>query len=553
LIQADSKVKLHYMNIPFVKNPEIKSFRVILSSIFIWALLIRLIFIIQSFNTPILGGLSLDSDMYDKFAVTLLEDGITDKTQIYGNSFYSYFLAGIYALFGLNHLPVALIQAFLDSINCLLVFFIAKYCFNRTTGLMAAGIYALYGLVIFYSGIILPPVLTIFLSLSGAACLMKGLDKQDNRFYFAAGISLAATALAQPHFSAVILLVLEWISIRQSKRETFGPALKTVGAFLLGVILILGLMAWRHYASAGVSSPFAVQRGINFYIGNNPDAHGYYRTPEGMAAHPIKIVESSIEKARKITGHDLSPAEASQYWMGQGMTFLKEHPGRAIILYLKKLILFWRAEEIPSSIDFNLSKRFTPLLSLPFINFGSMAPLALIGIYLAWRQHRRAQIPVMFVSGLMLAVILFFVNERYRLPAVPFLIMFAALALTEGWQAFKRRDKNNLIKGTAALFILVLLINRPLALASAAKTSNQGTHYFNLGVTYQKQDDLRAAETAYQQALSLCPDYPDVFNNLGLIYETRGQKNRARQAYRKALTLDPDFPQAQLNLQLLDQ
>ena len=521
-------------------------------AILVWALFLRLVFIFQSLPTPIFNGLSLDSALYDRVALNILAGSTPDSAHVFANVFYAYFLAGIYFIFGSSHLAVVLIQALLDTLSCGLIFFITRRIWGQATGLIAAALYAFYGLAVFYTGILLPPVVTIFLALAAAASLAKGRAQDDTRFIFGSGILLGAAALARPHLTLIIALTILWFLVGWRKKAARFPGRKAAALFAAGVILVFGMMAGLNATRTGIFSPFAAQGGINFYIGNNPQARGYYRTPDEMAAYPVRLVESALKQAREISGRDLTPAQASAFWRNRALTFLKDRPGAATVLYMKKLALFWRAEEIPSSINFNLSKRFTPIFRLPLLGFGLIAPLALIGLFLAVRLNRPAEIPGIFAAGQMLAVILFFVNERYRLPAVPFLIMFAAGTLNESWQAFRRRDKKRLLGGIGIGFILLAVINMPVPFVQEAMTYNQSIHYFNLGVTYQKQGELEKAERAYRQTLNLYPAFPDVYNNLGLIHEQRGQLDQARAAYKKALALDPHFTQAHLNLNLIN-
>lgn len=73
------------------------------------------------------------------------------------------------------------------------------------------------------------------------------------------------------------------------------------------------------------------------------------------------------------------------------------------------------------------------------------------------------------------------------------------------------------------------------------------TGYFKLGTTYSRMLCVNEAVAAYQQALRLRPDYPEVVNNLGLVYAARGEFDLAEVLYRGLLADNPDYFDAHIN------
>ncbi len=72
-----------------------------------------------------------------------------------------------------------------------------------------------------------------------------------------------------------------------------------------------------------------------------------------------------------------------------------------------------------------------------------------------------------------------------------------------------------------------------------------------LGMAYWGKGDYQKASEAYQQALSLDPDYPLVFNNLGSLHlslflrdKKRADINKAFDYFKKAIALDPELVSA---------
>ena len=64
-----------------------------------------------------------------------------------------------------------------------------------------------------------------------------------------------------------------------------------------------------------------------------------------------------------------------------------------------------------------------------FGHFGVLIPLAALGMFLAWPERRRLAILYAMTGIYSVSVLLFYVFARYRLPLVPFFMLFAAAAL----------------------------------------------------------------------------------------------------------------------------
>jgi len=65
--------------------------------------------------------------------------------------------------------------------------------------------------------------------------------------------------------------------------------------------------------------------------------------------------------------------------------------------------------------------------------------------------------------------------------------------------------------------------------------------YLNLGMLYDKTDQLERAERTYRQVVEFDPNNPDVYNNLGYMWAVRGIRlDEARRMIEKALELAPN-------------
>jgi len=72
--------------------------------------------------------------------------------------------------------------------------------------------------------------------------------------------------------------------------------------------------------------------------------------------------------------------------------------------------------------------------------------------------------------------------------------------------------------------------------------------YFDMGITYRDQGDLRRAAIAYRHALTLRPDFWEAHSNLGVVLHDQGKLDEAVAEYRSAKRLKPEEASVRNNL-----
>ena len=73
-------------------------------------------------------------------------------------------------------------------------------------------------------------------------------------------------------------------------------------------------------------------------------------------------------------------------------------------------------------------------------------------------------------------------------------------------------------------------------------------YFYNQGLVHQQLNQLREAERAYRQALSLKGDYVEALGNLGNVLREQGELDAACATYRQVLTMNPGHPEGYNNL-----
>ncbi len=70
----------------------------------------------------------------------------------------------------------------------------------------------------------------------------------------------------------------------------------------------------------------------------------------------------------------------------------------------------------------------------------------------------------------------------------------------------------------------------------------------NLGNVLREQGELDAACVTYRQVLTMNPGHPEGYNNLGVVLKEQGKRDEARDAYQRAVALNPENAEAHYNL-----
>jgi len=521
-----------------VLKPEI-----LLVGVFFLALFIRLLYLNQITSTPLFHGLAVDDEKYESFALQILKGNFTHKDFIYLNALYPFFLALIYLIFGHSNLSVVLIQGIIDSISCVVIYYIASILFNKKVGIIAALTYACYGIAIFYTGILLAPTVVIFFTLLFIASLLFAQETRRTLIFFISGILFGFVVLARPNVSLFLFFLPMWFFTVLKNKVGIRKSIQGSLLLLVGFLMIISLITVRNYSIEKRFSPFSVQGGINFYTGNNPKAQGHFMSPHGISISPVEQVKTSIHHAEQESGERLTPSQSSRYWFFKGLQFIKNNPLDALNLYTKKFALFWRKEEIPLNINYSLSKTLVPIFRLPFFSFGIIAPFAILGIILFTRRKSNLLL-TLFIFSYMVSVIIFFISARYRLPITPFLIIYSSYTIYHLVEMINAKE----VKGITILGVILILIFLGMNKNFAYFEIVPASHYNNLGKIYCKEGLLDKAIVELRNALSNDPHFVEAHCNLGIAYLRKGLIKGAINEYKKALKINPNYAVAHYNL-----
>lgn len=490
-----------------------------------------------------------DMKFYSDWAQRIAAGDLTDHRAFYGLPGYPYLLGGIYALFGHDSFAVGVV-GFLQTLSeagiALLIFQIGKWAFPEPHARIVGGLAAL-GWIFFQPAqtfsVILMPTTWAVLTFWGVFCWSVHSESRSRwRPWLGMGLltGLVATMVATVLFILPISLA---VAVRNLRKPA---AVLTAAACLFGGVFFGASPCWIHnYFIAGEPVLLSAHSGLNFWVGNNPTANGYPKLPPGLRGTQEGMLKDSIRIPEQEAGHPLKRVEVSRYWSAKADAYIHEHPQEWLGLMVTKIKNVWNAAQYDDlSIITALDEEG---VLTPGLRFGLVAVLALAGVALAWRRAPRAVWIMAAVALHMAALLPVFVTERYRLAAVPGLLLLAAFGLVELWDALASRRWGRasvwLGAGTAALVLVTL---------PPHEESLWWLDTYNTGLKLLVNGDIKRALPKLERAYAYAPGNADVNSTLGNFWFRAHKYQHARYFYQQALKLNAQNLSALNNLALLD-
>gem|GEM_PF-2194547 len=215
-----------------------------------------------------------DARDYDQQAHTLAQTGtFQDNGAItaYRPIGYVAFLAGLYKIFGHTFLLPQLANIILDVLTLFLLWNLFSKWKNEKTALAACTVLAFYLPEVYSTQYLLSEQLFVFLWM---LCIyLFELHREKRLPAFLSGLSFGLAALVRP-------VVLAWAVIPAASAALQRRRIRLL-LFLLAALLVILPWSYRNYKTFGVWT-LSTHSGINFWMGANPQATGYYHLPDSL-------------------------------------------------------------------------------------------------------------------------------------------------------------------------------------------------------------------------------------------------------------------------------
>jgi tetratricopeptide (TPR) repeat protein len=528
--------------------------------LFLLTFCVRLYVVVRLCFMPFFIPNGGDMKFYSDWALRVAHGAWTDHQAFYGLPGYPFLLAGLYKILNFDTFGVSifagLIQSLADAFTAVFIWKIAVEAFSEgeqdsaasATGWMAAVGWALYQPAQAFSAVLMPTALAVTAYWYCVWVLMRRRDRFSIWLpWLPIGVLIGFQAMIVATILFAVPLALASIVLRwkKSKIENRKSKIQPLAATAL---LIAGLYlgaspCWIHnYFVAHEPVMLSAHSGLNFYIGNNPIATGYPKMPPGMSAGQQGMLKDSITMAEKAEGRPLRHYQVSQYWAAKAHDYIANHRADWLRLMGRKFVNFWNSFQYD---DLSLITLFDHAgLLAPGPRFGWVAALAIPGILMVLLgRRRRAGWIVAAVLLHMAALMPVFVTERYRLAAVPGLLLLGAYGLWEFWSFLNRARWMPAISYACVGLVAAFCVATPPADAALWSLD-----YYNTGIKALDQGDYGAARGDLETAYRYVPGNAEVNFSLGLLWQSQGDTRRAEIFYARALELNPRHAGAWNNL-----
>ncbi len=539
--------------------------------VFAGVLCLRLIVLARLSASSFLLPNSGDMQFYNEWARRILAGQWTDHHAFYGLPLYPYFLAFLYRLFGYSPFLPGFLQAVLDAGTGAILYKLAVKIFGTAPapkanqrdddmpdlssryGGKCIGVMAALGWGFFlpeqaYAAILMPTAGLVFAFwfIVWQIVSHPELPTRLNAWLMGMLIGFTAMGVATILFLVPLLLAaffFKW-KTRTSQHAVWRSQLATAAFLLLGI----GMGAspcWIHnYFIARDPVFLSAHSGVNFWIGNNPVATGYPRFPPGLHAGQKAMLQDSITTAEQVAGRSLKRSEVSAYWSKKASAYIKNNFGDWLKLILIKIRNFWNAFQY-DDLSIITILREQNVLSFG-IRFGLVAALGIPGLFLAgWKfpLSRWVSAAVLLHMGSLLTV---FITERYRVAAVPGLLLGATFGAWDLWQ-----NCINAKYRSVAVYLLALLAATFFVSVPQTDPGLWGLDAYNSGLQALQVNNYPLAEKKLERSYAYVPENAEINFALGNLRLAQGDTFHAKQFYAASLRLDPKHAGALNNLGVL--
>jgi len=557
-------------------NLSLQNRNLIIGFLFLLALIFKLL-IFFLVTDPIIFN------KYPYFAQNIIQGKDIGERLLDISPFYLLVNILSYYLYGTNWEALVIVQVIIASLNSVLVFLIGEKFFGRPVGIIAALLLIFYVNLTIIDLTLEPESILIFINSLIIFMLIKAKESSQYKYnfllWFAAGCLMGLSVITKPNSLVVLIGVLIWMWITGGNYKL---KLKSSILLLTGVIVFIAPITARNYLKFNDFIMTTADGGKVFYHGNGPGANGMGRADlpfqgfiEEKKNDPDAAHAMFRETARAISGYPLKPSQCSGFWFDRTLDYIKSDPAQWLSLELRKFYLFWNKYEV-HDLDSNY-KNYVTLTKMPLINFGVISVLGILGMLLSIKSFRQTFLLNWMILAYLATTLVFFASSRYRIPAVPFLCIFAGYAITYLSDLLKKKKIKETGMMLSVLIILGLLTNIPyreeiarydrwqmatrvhyslganlsfkrgmyeLAIEELKKTialePDFVPAYNMLGKSYAILNNLEQAEINFRQVIRLAPELEEGYLNLGLLYRLKGDKPQEKYYLKKALSINPD-------------
>ncbi|NQU06638.1 MAG: tetratricopeptide repeat protein [Calditrichaeota bacterium] len=499
------------------------------------ALLIRWLHLWIVKDTDLIQIQIIDAAFYHSWAKEIAAGHLIGNKTFFMSPLFPYFTGLIYSILGSIPARLMAVQGLMGVGTTLLIYRWGAAINGRMVGLIAAGITAIYVPFIFYETTLLTATLILFLSIVVLNLAQTALFQKKTLYLWLLGAVIGLSALARP----VVLLFIPFLVILLITEDKT-TWLKRAVFIVLGALIILFPVGVRNLILGGEFTLTTSSAGMNFYVGNNPDATGlYWEAPFLSSYEPQYEDEEYRRVASQSKGTELTTSQAGKFWFNRSLDWMIHQPFSWLKLLGAKAFYFWNRAEFANNVSVYMGKDVSPLLKYNPLGFWLIAPLGIGGLILMLRRlkWKKSGVAICWTLAYFGGGLIFFVASEYRLPAVLALIVGASFLIVEFIKEIKSRHTETAMR-VAALGLLLLPVSN-FRTDFIRRGENPRMDYFNFGNTLLKEDRNIDAIPRFERTMEIDPYFAEGIMRLAEAYYRSGQIDKALEIGKRTGLEDP--------------
>lgn len=376
---------------------------------------------------PAIGKLP-DADRYVPLAIAVADhNALLDeegKPTAMREPFYPILLGTFFKVFGKHYFVLLMLNCLLGAGALWIMFVLGRDLFSERVGLTALAIGAFYPPFIFYSAQPLRESLMVFLSAFTVYALIK-CARSGRRWAAASGAAAACAALTTTTtvpFGLAAPLVF-WPALKERGRAW--PRARLHWLAFIAIYALWPARNYHHFKTWVLGSTTAT--GNHFYM--------FQIVPQEVGGTPRHYEILDNDPVWK-EGYALEPVKREQFFWKAGLKKAAEDPLRYARLVAWRLLWDqWRVAPRPRSY----AHSYDALRLLGFLTDGWILPLGFIGFLLARLRRPEFGWIYLYIASVAGVYALVLTMIRYRLPMMPWFILFSSFAIHEALFHLKQR------------------------------------------------------------------------------------------------------------------
>lgn len=487
------------------------------------ALLLRWIHLAFIWSSDLVRIPIIDSAFYHHWASQIAAGEFVGNGVFFMSPLYPYFLGLIYSVFGTNAGMALIIQSIIGAATVYLVYLWVEELLDRRYAIVSSALAAIYAPLIFYDGALLTSSIIMFLSAIILYLTSKALREPTTLGLMTIGGLFGLSALARP--LALIPLALFGLLFFIKERNSSARRWLVLASGAGVVLFTVGL---RNLIVGGEFTLTTSSAGMNFYIGNNPEATGlYWEAPFLTSAEPQFEDEDYRQVASEAVERELTTREAGSYWFRKSLDWAINHPIDYLKLLSIKTFYFWNRAEFANNTSIYLGRELSPILRFNPLGFWLLAPVGLGGLILFWRRKGLgvSALPIIWAVSYFIGCAIFFVSSEYRLPIALPLFLGAGFFIIEFIELLRQKKVENALKVSVLPLLILPFVNYRTEFI--IRGENARMDWFNIANTLYKNDDPAGAAIRFERSLAVDPYFAEAMLKLAEAYYRSGKTEEA--------------------------